>query len=372
VRSFSVLVRSVLVAASIVATTAATSELGRAAPPEPPADDGAKVDGAVLSAVDDGGSTTFWVRLADQADLSAASAIEDWAERGAYVVEQLQRTAAASQAPVRAELDARGTKYTSFWVTNSLRVRGGEALVDKLAANPAVEAILAPVSYDVPDPVEATDGSRGVDAVEWGIDRIRADDVWTQRGVRGEGIVVANIDTGVQFDHPALVRQYRGNLGSGSFDHNYSWFDPARGAATRPRRPATTTVTARTRWARWSATTVPGTRSASPRVPAGSPPRAASRRAAATPRCWPRQSSSSPRPTWRATTRGPIYARTWSTTPGVATPATRGSSTWYGPGGRRGCSPSSPTATRDPAAARPDPPATMPRATRPARSTSTA
>jgi subtilisin family serine protease len=39
--------------------------------------------------------------------------------------------------------------------------------------------------------------------------------------------VVANIDTGVQYDHPALVRQYRGNLGGGSFDHNYNWFDPS-------------------------------------------------------------------------------------------------------------------------------------------------
>jgi hypothetical protein len=90
----------------------------------------------VLDAVDDGGTTTFWVRLADQADLSAATAITDWAERGSYVVDQLKATAASSQAPVRAQLDARGAKYTSYWVTNALRVRGGEALVDKLAARP--------------------------------------------------------------------------------------------------------------------------------------------------------------------------------------------------------------------------------------------
>jgi hypothetical protein len=45
--------------------------------------------------------------------------------------------------------------------------------------------------------------------------------------LRGDGIVVANIDTGVQFDHPALVGQYRGNLGGGTFDHNYNWFDPS-------------------------------------------------------------------------------------------------------------------------------------------------
>lgn len=38
--------------------------------------------------------------------------------------------------------------------------------------------------------------------------------------------MVANIDSGVQYDHPALVASYRGNLGGG-FDHAYNWFDPA-------------------------------------------------------------------------------------------------------------------------------------------------
>ena len=63
--------------------------------------------------------------------------------------------------------------------------------------------------------------------MEWGIANINADDVWSTHGVTGEGIVVGNIDTGAQFDHPALVAQYRGNIGGGSFDHNYNWFDPS-------------------------------------------------------------------------------------------------------------------------------------------------
>ena len=40
------------------------------------------------------------------------------------------------------------------------------------------------------------------------------------------GIVVANIDTGVQWDHPALIAQYRGSKRTG-VNHNYSWFDPS-------------------------------------------------------------------------------------------------------------------------------------------------
>ena len=68
---------------------------------------------------------------------------------------------------------------------------------------------------------------RGGNGPEWGLDQIGAVKVWTELEVRGEGIVVANLDTGVQFDHPALVARYRGNLGGGNFDHNYNWFDPS-------------------------------------------------------------------------------------------------------------------------------------------------
>lgn len=54
-----------------------------------------------------------------------------------------------------------------------------------------------------------------------------ATEVWSGLGSTGQGIVVANLGTGVQFDHPALVNQYRGNHGD-SFDHNYNWYDPAK------------------------------------------------------------------------------------------------------------------------------------------------
>ena len=216
-----VLTRSI-VALSFLAVTASISDVSHGAPPPaPPDENSAKVDAQVLDAVEDGGKTTFWVRLDDRADLSAATAIVDWAERGSYVVDRLKATAAASQAPVRAELDADGVKYTSYWITNALRVRGNEAVVDELATNPAVEAISAPVSYELPDPVGAASRS-GITAVEWNIARVNAPQVWSQFGVRGEGIVVANIDTGVQYDHPALVGQYRGNLGGGNIDHDYN------------------------------------------------------------------------------------------------------------------------------------------------------
>jgi subtilisin family serine protease len=52
----------------------------------------------------------------------------------------------------------------------------------------------------------------------------KADQVWSQLGITGKGIIIGAQDTGYQFDHPALVKQYRGNT-NGKFDHNYNWHD---------------------------------------------------------------------------------------------------------------------------------------------------
>jgi len=42
-------------------------------------------------------------------------------------------------------------------------------------------------------------------------------------GNRGKGFVVANADTGVAWQHPALVRQYRGS--GTTVNHNFNWWD---------------------------------------------------------------------------------------------------------------------------------------------------
>lgn len=49
--------------------------------------------------------------------------------------------------------------------------------------------------------------------------------VWRSLNVRGEGAVVAGFDTGVVYQHPALIDKYRGSETEG-FNHNYNWFEP--------------------------------------------------------------------------------------------------------------------------------------------------
>src|SRR5699024_4330694 len=61
----------------------------------------------------------------------------------------------------------------------------------------------------------------------WNVDQIYAPEVW-EKGFDGSGIVVASIDSGVQWDHPALKENYRGyDADTGEVDHEFSLFDSA-------------------------------------------------------------------------------------------------------------------------------------------------
>ena len=192
---------------------------------EPGSNDPAPVEQQVLDALAADGTSDFWVVFDDRADLSGAESIDDWAERGAFVHERLTETAESSQQALTEALTSRNVRFDAMWIVNAVLVRGGDSEVLELARNrPEVATIRAPQEYELPEPIDEPD--RRTTAIEWGIADIRADQVWSQFGVRGEGVVVANIDTGVQFDHPALVNQYRGNLGGGAFDHDYNWWDP--------------------------------------------------------------------------------------------------------------------------------------------------
>jgi uncharacterized repeat protein (TIGR01451 family) len=77
---------------------------------------------------------------------------------------------------------------------------------------------------DDPEPAPGEIRTLAPSGIEWGVQRIHADSVWSTYGAKGEGIVVAGQDTGVQWDHPALIDHYRGWNGTGA-DHNYNWHD---------------------------------------------------------------------------------------------------------------------------------------------------
>ncbi len=192
-----------------------------------PSTTGDKVSAQVRAAAEQNAKITFWVTFNAKASLSAAAAKGTKAERGAAVRAAKIDTANSSQAGVRQLLDSAGADYKWFWISNRIQVTGASKLLDLIAARPEVARIEEDKSIKLPEPKVEQNGLPTINAVEWGLDRIGAPRVWNELGTRGEGIVVANIDTGAQFDHPALANKYRGRAANGAIDHNYNWFDPS-------------------------------------------------------------------------------------------------------------------------------------------------
>jgi len=179
------------------------------------------------------GRGDFLVYLRDQADLSAAYALGDWAARGRYVYQTLTDWATVSQQNLRQQLAARGLAYRPLWIVNALVVHG--ALADAYALAGRGDVALVRTNRMTTLPPETAGLTVSSDQCSpdqignplcWNIRKIGVDRVWRDFGVTGQGIVVASIDTGVSYSHPALATRYRGYLGPGRYSHDYNWFDP--------------------------------------------------------------------------------------------------------------------------------------------------
>ena len=223
-------VSRVRVAVLTAAATLLATALGGlpAAAPASADDPTDKFTAGVEKALTSHKTADFWVRFGDTADLSAASRIKDWDQRGLAVYDTLRKTARTSQADVVKTLTTANVDFEPYWITNAILVHGGDlSLATSLASSSEVQQIRETTTYPLEKPVKMTpDTSTGMGThqVEWGIAAINADDVWAE-GITGSGITVASIDTGVDIDHPALRSKYRGLQPDGSLDNDYNFFD---------------------------------------------------------------------------------------------------------------------------------------------------
>lgn len=154
------------------------------------------------------------------------------------VVSELKATALTSQQSVKDFLNkevknGNAENVISYHIVNGMAVTATKEVAQKVAAFSEVEKILPNETRKLIKPVSDDSKTNAVtsadDAVEWNVDRIGASDVWAT-GIDGTGTVVASIDTGVQWDHPALKEKYRGyDAATGEVDHSFSWFDATAG-----------------------------------------------------------------------------------------------------------------------------------------------
>ena len=242
---------SVLIAVLIVFGMGNLSSIAVAQAPDPNLD---KVEARVLETISKDGTSDFVVEMAEKADLSQAYSISDWNERGWFVYDTLKEVAARTQKPVIEILEKQGVKYQSFFAGNEVAVTASDlGILSEIATLDSVSHIRYPRTATI-DPsflsIQETTVSQGtINALDWGITDTKADQFWATFGFQGDGLVVANIDTGVQWDHPR-------------------WTKPSNAAPILPIlpvgltpptfavvQPAITTVMAPTPWAPSSAMT---------------------------------------------------------------------------------------------------------------------
>jgi hypothetical protein len=171
------------------------------------------------------GSTDFFITMAEQADLSGAAQLQTKAEKGQYVFDTLVSSADQTQADLRLFLDRQGVDYKSFYIVNTILVKNGSLdLAQTIAARTDVVKISANHTYQLDDPMVNPAAPNIPEGIETNITFVNADEVWSTFGVFGAGTVMAGNDTGLDWNHPALINQYRGWDGAVA-DHNYNWWD---------------------------------------------------------------------------------------------------------------------------------------------------
>ncbi len=217
------LVAGALIGRSALAGPAASlPNEGRTAPSA-----ASKIDARVLADTANGASTSVVIYLADQANVNAAAGMKDQDAQGWYVYNSLKTQADRTQGGLKALLTAQGVSYQSFWVANMIVADGLDAAqvnllaarsdVARLDSNHAQRWIEDPAILN-PQPSSDTPNT-----VEWGVQRVNAPAVWAM-GFTGQGIVVANADTGMRWTHIFIKPEYRGWNGT-TADHNYNWHD---------------------------------------------------------------------------------------------------------------------------------------------------
>jgi subtilisin family serine protease len=169
---------------------------------------------------------TVIVTLRSQADLGSIPG-GDHAARQQGIIRALQAHAAKSQRALLRYLDGEQALGhvggdISFWVFNGLSVTATPAVIAEIAARADVASVtpdevpIVPASVLAPA-IAAADAPASSVPTEPNIATVNGPAMWSL-GFTGQGVVVANLDSGVDAGHPDLAARWRGG--------SNSWFDP--------------------------------------------------------------------------------------------------------------------------------------------------
>jgi len=166
------------------------------------------------------------VVLSDQADVRGVRG-RSRDERLTNLITTLQSTADRTQANLLYILSQEQQagdviRYSRLWIINAIAVTGNASAINVLAHQPEVGGIVLDQTIAGPDAVSETLSSA---SPEPNLTVVNAPALWGL-SIQGQGVVVANMDTGVDYTHPDLSAQWRGG--------SNSWYDPYGQHPTTP------------------------------------------------------------------------------------------------------------------------------------------
>ncbi len=175
-------------------------------------------------------------RLAPSADISVIltfpnkvnSSLIVGAAPGIHAIHQqliiaMKGVADRDQRSVRAYLATKGARKVKLvWMRNEIAATVRADQVAALAQQPGVSLVRLDSALQAPTvPLAAT--LAAISVPQWNLNMVHAPDLWTL-GFAGTGVVVGNLDTGVDVGHPDLASTWRGG--------SNSWYDPYAQHAT--------------------------------------------------------------------------------------------------------------------------------------------
>lgn len=118
----------------------------------------------------------------------------------------LADSAGAMQASVVDLVNEHGDQVVNtFWLKNMVLVRATPATLDAITALPVVDHVIPNFTITTPDEPPAREVQAPQATADWGVRKIGADRVQQERGLTGEGVRVAILDTGIDAEHPDLA-----------------------------------------------------------------------------------------------------------------------------------------------------------------------
>ncbi|WP_048600647.1 S8 family serine peptidase [Rubeoparvulum massiliense] len=206
-----------------------------------------KIDAKLASQFDDEKYVTYLIKMEEQTDTTrvaqlakerALSNNESVAQQKltvrSAVVSALRETSERTQIQLTHYLDKKQKEgevkeYRSFFIVNAMAITSTKEVMEEIANFAEVAKVLPNEErfLDRSEPAAELEiaAQPENDPIGWNLYSVNAPSAWAM-GIDGTGTVVANLDTGVDINHPAVQRMWRGYDANGNVvNPELSWYD---------------------------------------------------------------------------------------------------------------------------------------------------